>query len=505
MSFGPFPRFQPLTGRLPGGDVMDRGNVLLRLLAETAGHLLTASDGDALARGVFERIAPALELHAYFNFMVNDAGDALYLASCAGIPDEEARAISRLEFGQAVCGTVAMLRRPLVATSIQSSDDPKVQLVRGYGIRAYACNPLMAGNRLMGTLSFATRSRDRFAEDELEFFRTLAHYVAATEERRRMMAAMQQQAALLDLAQDAVIATDLDGAVQFWSRGAETLYGWGAAEARGRNYADLLATDLPRSFEGVRRALEQRPSWETELQQKRRDGLAVRVWSRWAARCGADGQQTGFLILEHDVGERSRMEAQIRQAQKLESLAVLAGGVAHDFNNLLTGIIGNAAFLEDQVGPPGSRGDAADPCRRHSNPTGADEPGDQRQRGHRAANPGDDRRPHRAGNGRRRCRYSAARPLCLAQRFGYGLRHGSRDRGQDLRPVLYHEGRRPRPGFVSRVGHHARLWRPHYGRQQAGAGNSVPPVVSSQWGGSTARQRTDARRRTLSRNPPVSC
>ncbi len=353
MSFGPFPRLQALGGRLPAGDGIERGNLLLKLLAEIAGQLLTARDGDALVRGVFEKIAPPLELDAYFNFMVNDAGDALHMASCAGIPEEAASRIQRLEFGQAVCGTVAMLRRPLVATGIQSSEDPKVQLVRGYGIRAYACNPLMSGNRLLGTLSFATRSRDRFAEDELEFFRTVSHYVATTEERRRMTAALQQQAALLDLAQDAIIATGLDGSIQFWNTGAEKLYGWNAVDARGRNYTDLLATQLPRSLDGIRRALENRPSWEAELQQKRRGGQSIRVWSRWAARRGADGRQTGFLILEHDLGERRKVEDRLRQAQKLEGMAVLAGGVAHDFNNLLTGILGNASLLEYHVTPAG--------------------------------------------------------------------------------------------------------------------------------------------------------
>ncbi|MCC6857962.1 MAG: GAF domain-containing protein [Bryobacterales bacterium] len=325
---------------------------LLRLLADAAGHLLTARDGDALVRGVYERIAPALDLHAYFNFMVNDRADAMYLASCSGIPEEEARAISRLEFGQAVCGTAALLRRPLAVSNVQQSDDPKVELVRGYGMRAYACNPLMAGERLLGTLSFGTRSRDRFGGDELEFFRTLAQYVAVAEERRRMVAALQREAALVDLARDAIIATGLDGSIEFLNRGAEDLYGWTAAEARGRNYAELLSTEPEVRFPEIGRALRTRSVWEAELRQRRRDGRVVGVWSRWAA-CRAGGEPTGFLILELDSSERRRMEERIRQAQKLEGLAVLAGGVAHDFNNLLTSILGNASLLEDMVPPDG--------------------------------------------------------------------------------------------------------------------------------------------------------
>jgi GAF domain-containing protein len=122
-----------------------------------------------------------------FDFMVNDAGDALRLESCTGIPDETARSISRLEFGQAVCGTVALHRQPVVATFIQQSDDPKVQLVKSFGIRAYACNPLLAEERLLGTLSFASRTREQFDADELEFLRTITHYVTVAYERLRLV------------------------------------------------------------------------------------------------------------------------------------------------------------------------------------------------------------------------------------------------------------------------------------------------------------------------------
>ncbi len=158
-----------------------------RLLWEAAGVLLTTDEPDAMLRSLFDKIAPHFGLDTYFNFLMTEAGDALRLASCAGIPEEEARQISRLELGQAVCGTVARERRPMAATFIHQSDDPKVQLVKGYGIRAYACNPLMAGDRVLGTLSFASRTRDCLDEEELEFLRTVCHYVTVAYERLRLV------------------------------------------------------------------------------------------------------------------------------------------------------------------------------------------------------------------------------------------------------------------------------------------------------------------------------
>jgi PAS domain S-box-containing protein len=159
----------------------------LRLLWEAAAVLLTADDPDAMLRGLLAQIGPHLGVDVYLNYVLNDSGDALRLASCEGIPVETARTITRLEFSQAVCGTVALQRRPIVATHIQQSDDPKVQLVKSLGLRAYACNPLLAGDRLLGTLSFASRTKDQFDPDEVAFIETICHYVTAAYERLQLL------------------------------------------------------------------------------------------------------------------------------------------------------------------------------------------------------------------------------------------------------------------------------------------------------------------------------
>jgi len=159
----------------------------MRLLWEAAALLLTADDPDAMLHGLFGRVASHFGLDAYFNFMVDDAGDALRLASCHGVPDEALAGLHRLEFGQAICGAVARSREAITATCIQSSDDPRVQLAKSLGLRAYTCNPLLAGGRLLGTLSFASRGRDDFDPDEVEFLRTISRYVAVAYERLHLI------------------------------------------------------------------------------------------------------------------------------------------------------------------------------------------------------------------------------------------------------------------------------------------------------------------------------
>ncbi|MBV8488088.1 MAG: PAS domain S-box protein [Planctomycetaceae bacterium] len=181
-----------ISERFAAEQSLQKQNRRLRLLWEAAGILLSTDDPDAMLQGLFEKIASDLCIDACFNFMMDEAGDSLYLQFCAGIPPEVAASIKTLNLGQAVCGKVALTREPIVATCIQQSDQPEVQLVKGLGFRTYACNPLLAGGQLLGTLSFASRTCDRFDDDETEFLETISHYVTIAYERMRLLNALRE-------------------------------------------------------------------------------------------------------------------------------------------------------------------------------------------------------------------------------------------------------------------------------------------------------------------------
>jgi signal transduction histidine kinase/AmiR/NasT family two-component response regulator len=176
-----------ITQRRRAEETLRRQSERLRLLWEAAGVLLAADGPEAMLRGLLCKIGPHLGVDAYLNYMVNDSGDGLRLSSSEGVSVETARQIAQLELGQDICGAVALDRRPVVATHIQQSADPKLQLAKSLGIRAYACNPLLVGNRLLGTLSFASRLKDQFDAEEVAFIETICHYVTVAYERLRLL------------------------------------------------------------------------------------------------------------------------------------------------------------------------------------------------------------------------------------------------------------------------------------------------------------------------------
>lgn len=92
-------------------------------------------------------------------------------------------------------------------------------------------------------------------------------------------------------------------------------------------------------------------NYQDEL--RRRDGTTLHVVERAIGVFDSGGELTEIHGYFTDESERKKNEQQIRQAQKMDAIGRLAGGVAHDFNNLLGIIIGNSELLSTQVSPDG--------------------------------------------------------------------------------------------------------------------------------------------------------
>ena len=108
-----------------------------------------------------------------------------------------------------------------------------------------------------------------------------------------------------------------------------------------------------------------------------RDGRDVPIADLSAPIRHADEQTQGVVVVFRDVSEARRLEAQLRQAQKMEALGTLAGGIAHDFNNILAAVLGYTELVQSEMllrqpalavaparahgGPPRQSLSAADP------------------------------------------------------------------------------------------------------------------------------------------------
>lgn len=170
-------------------------------------------------------------------------------------------------------------------------------------------------------------------------------------ERKRAEEQIREQAALLDQAQDAILVRDLDQNIRFWNKGAEKIYGWTAEEVVGKN----VIKESSSQFDEARKAVLKDGEWQGEIRQTRRDGAEITLESRWTLVRDEKGQPNSILVINTDVTEKKRMEAQFLRAQRMESIGTLAGGIAHDLNNILSPILMAIDMLQLKATDDGTR------------------------------------------------------------------------------------------------------------------------------------------------------
>jgi two-component system, cell cycle sensor histidine kinase and response regulator CckA len=149
-----------------------------------------------------------------------------------------------------------------------------------------------------------------------------------------------------------------NGIIYYWNKASESLYGYTAAEALGKNLLDLIISPYLKAT--VAQALEsgsQITRWDEllppgEYLLLHKDGLSIPVYSVHTV-VSSEGSSPLIFRADVDLSERKRVEEERLKLDKLESLSILAGGIAHDFNNILTAILGNIslAMLEQQLSP----------------------------------------------------------------------------------------------------------------------------------------------------------
>jgi len=173
-----------------------------RLLSETSARLLVSEDPQVLVNDLCRDVMEHLDCQAFFNFMVDERAGRLRLNACAGIPEEEVRKLEWLDYGMAVCGCVARDNIRIIAEDIFHTPDVRTELVRSYGIQAYCCHPLKAQDRLLGTLSFGTKTRAFFTAEEVDLMRIVADQVAVAMQRVQAQQGLRASEEALRLANE---------------------------------------------------------------------------------------------------------------------------------------------------------------------------------------------------------------------------------------------------------------------------------------------------------------
>ena len=164
--------------------------------------------------------------------------------------------------------------------------------------------------------------------------------------RKQLENLLRERADLLELATEAIMVRDLNGVLQFWNAGAETLYGWRRDDVLGTKIHEVLQTRFPDSssgFDSAEDALARNGKWDGNLTQVTRDGHEIVVASRQAVK--AEG--SAILEINRDITVQLRAEDALRETERLASMGRVAGIIAHEINNPLESITNTFYLLRN--------------------------------------------------------------------------------------------------------------------------------------------------------------
>jgi two-component system sensor kinase len=269
----------------------------------------------------------------------------------------------------------AIVRKALEAggavTITEGMPDHSSESVLLGGIRSALCAPIYVRGHPMGCIYVTHRKvAGLFRDDEerlADFIATLAgaalenaegfaelHRLNETlqlqfTESQRAKERILEQATLLDKARDAISVQDLDDRFLYWNRSSERLYGWASAEVLGHKSEELLYRAPSQPLAEARRLVLDKGEWTGELTQITKEGKEITVESRWTLVRNDAGQPKCKLVVNTDITEKKKLEAQFFRAQRMESVGTLAGGIAHDINNVLLPIMMSVDFLKGEI------------------------------------------------------------------------------------------------------------------------------------------------------------
>ena len=164
-------------------------------------------------------------------------------------------------------------------------------------------------------------------------------------ERKQLLAAIEQ-------AGEGIVMTDAQGRIEFVNPAFEQMTGYSHTELLGRN-PRLLKSDAHDElfYHDLWETISSGRTWAGRMVNKRRDGTLYTEETTISPVREISGRIVNYVAVKRDITEHLRLAAQFQQAQKMEAVGLLAGGVAHDYNNMLGVILGYAELALEKVGP----------------------------------------------------------------------------------------------------------------------------------------------------------
>ncbi len=225
--------------------------------------------------------------------------------------------------------------------------------------------PIKLEDQVLGIVQVQSLQKGAYTEDDLRILEAMVLQMAAANrnaflyqqvreeltERQRTEQALResetQYRTLVETSTDLIWSLDAEGKVLFVNQEAHRILGFDPEEMIGRPITDFLADERDRkNLEDFPRFLRDKTQLRYEMAFRCKKGTAILLAINGVVLRDDRGNVVGATGTAADITEHRRLQEQLLQAQKMESIGRLAGGIAHDFNNLMTAILGYASLAQ---------------------------------------------------------------------------------------------------------------------------------------------------------------